>query len=64
MIEVDTQCPDCGHGESDHLEALPSERRTEPRHSACLVCGCRRYLGGARDEIGEYKADRRAEEVD
>lgn len=59
MIDVETQCPSCGHGESDHLEALPSERRTEPRHSACLACGCRRYLGGARDEIDREVEDGR-----
>ena len=64
MIEIETQCPDCGHDAGDHLEGLPSERRPTPRYCMCLVCGCRRYVGGARDEVGEHKAVHESEEID
>ena len=63
MIEIETQCPDCGHGESDHLEVLPSARRPEPLYGACLVCGCRRYVGVGQDEIDLYKARCEADEI-
>lgn len=64
MIGTETQCPDCLHGESDHLEALPSARRIALLYGVCLVCGCRRYVGMGQDEIDRYKARLEAEESD